>query len=115
MKTYFEVKIIQGVWYWQGKANRLEIDPHIYTGYLTEQHGRAVAKRQFFSFGQLGIHKVKKKKCICFPTSESPWEINSRWCTYINVKDKTIKHLANNIEYLSSVRVGKNFLQHKKA
>ena len=30
MKTYFEVKIIQGVWYWQGKANRLDIDPHIY-------------------------------------------------------------------------------------
>lgn len=45
MKTYFEVKIIQGVWYWQGKANRLEVDPHIYAGYLTEQHGRAVAKR----------------------------------------------------------------------
>lgn len=44
MKTYFEVKIIQGVWYWQGK-DRLEIDPHIYAGYLTEQHGRAVAKR----------------------------------------------------------------------
>lgn len=31
MKTYYKVKIIQGVWYWQGQANRPEIDPHIYT------------------------------------------------------------------------------------
>ena len=54
-------------------------------------------------------------KKFWFPTSESPWEINSRWYTYINVKDKTIKHLANNIGYLSNVRVGKNFLRHKKA
>lgn len=30
MKTYFEVKIIQGVWYWQREANRPEIDSHVY-------------------------------------------------------------------------------------
>lgn len=59
MKTYYKVKIIQGVWYWQGQANRPEIDPHIYAWYLTEATWQSSGEKVVFSLGQLGIHMEK--------------------------------------------------------
>lgn len=48
------------------------------------------------------------------PSSHHTQKINSRRITELNEKGKMIKLFKNNIAYVHGLRVGKEFLRHKK-
>lgn len=90
-KTYDKAKIIQWVRYWEGQANRPEIDPHIYAQYLTEKTWPKSGGKVVFSPGQLDI--IMDKNVLGF----LPQSIYGKWILEdLNIrikKAKTIKHL----------------------
>lgn len=74
MKTYYKVKIIQGVWYWQGQANRPEIDRSP-VGEVESHRPRGAAKKKKKVYFQ---HLLKNPKTCCFsaciPIGQHQWE-----------------------------------------